>query len=95
MEPLASNGALLVGRLRLGNRTAAQAIVQKHSQMLWRTARGAVCLRKLGHRLRGSASHPFDRPSLPAADRERPGPLTRAAPTHVLTPKPALFDLAQ
>src|SRR6185437_14429606 len=34
--------ALLVERFRQGDRTAAQAIVQKHNQMLWRVARGIV-----------------------------------------------------
>jgi RNA polymerase sigma-70 factor (ECF subfamily) len=33
---------LLVERFRQGDRTAAQAIVQKHNQMLWRVARGIV-----------------------------------------------------
>jgi hypothetical protein len=33
---------LLVERYRQGDRTAAQAIVQKHNQMLWRVARGIV-----------------------------------------------------
>ncbi|HST75936.1 MAG TPA: sigma-70 family RNA polymerase sigma factor, partial [Acetobacteraceae bacterium] len=33
---------LLVERFRQGDRTAAQAIVRKHNQMLWRVARGIV-----------------------------------------------------
>jgi len=42
LEQFASNDASLVDRLRLGDRTAAQAIVQKHNQMLWRIARGIM-----------------------------------------------------
>jgi len=33
---------LLIERFRQGDRSAAQAIVQKHNQMLWRVARGIV-----------------------------------------------------
>ena len=36
------NDTLLVERFRQGDRTAAQMIVQKHNQMLWRVARGIV-----------------------------------------------------
>ncbi len=42
LEQPAANDTLLVDRFRSGDRTAAQAIVQKHNRMLWRIARGIM-----------------------------------------------------
>ena len=39
---MATDDNLLLERFRQGDRTAAEAIVQKHNQMLWRVARGIV-----------------------------------------------------
>jgi RNA polymerase sigma-70 factor (ECF subfamily) len=42
LQHLALRDAALMERFRLGDRTAAQAIVQQHNRMLWRIARGIM-----------------------------------------------------